>query len=168
MKSGILQALRDGLAWRTNNCMQGRLHVISLGVESIARARAFYCEGLGFAPCQGTNAQIVFLDAGGVIIALYGRSALAKEVAQATVASPEQFGGIALARNVASKSDVNALLERARGAGASILKPAQDAAWGGYAGYFADLDGHPWEVAYNPKWALTAADCITLEHLVSS
>jgi uncharacterized protein len=145
--------------------MQGRLHVISLGVENVARARAFYCEGLGFAPCKGTNAHIVFLDAGGVVIALYNCAALAQEVSLANGANAERFGGVALARNVASKSDVDTLLERARVAGARILKPAQEASWGGYSGYFADLDGHPWEIAYNPKWQLTGDEHITLEHL---
>jgi uncharacterized protein len=148
--------------------MQGRLHVISLGVESVARARAFYCEGLGFAPCKGTNEHIVFLDAGGVIIALYNRAALAKEVSLANASNQAQFGGIALARNVASRADVDALLAQALRVGGRILKPAQEASWGGYSGYFADLDGHAWEIAYNPKWQLTQDERITLEHLAAS
>jgi uncharacterized glyoxalase superfamily protein PhnB len=102
----------------------------------------------------------VFVDAGGVVLALYRRKLLADDANL----SPEGsgFGGVTLARNVGSPAEVDAALDTAKKAGASILKPAQGAFWGGYSGYFADPDGHPWEVAYNPHWGLDAAGRVVL------
>jgi uncharacterized protein len=145
--------------------MQARLHVVSLGVSNIARARAFYCEGLGFPACKGTNEHIVFLDAGGVMLALYGRQALAQDAQIPKLAEPGSFGGIALARNVGAKAEVDAFLTRAKRAGGQVTKPAQEVLWGGYSGYFTDLDGHPWEIAFNPKWTLDADESVHLERL---
>jgi uncharacterized protein len=145
--------------------MEARVHVVSLGVADIAKARAFYCEGLGFAACKGTNEHIVFLDAGGVLLALYGRAALAEDAHLADADTVGKFGGIALARNVRSKAEVDAFLARAQRHGGKIVKPAQEVFWGGYSGYFTDLDGHPWEIAYNSKWTLDAHDGVRLERL---
>jgi catechol 2,3-dioxygenase-like lactoylglutathione lyase family enzyme len=137
-----------------------RLTVVTLGVSDLARSRRFYCEGLGFSPSSASNDHIVFLDAGGVVLALYRRDLLAKDAQLSPKGSG--FGGIALARNVRTKAEVDAALEAARRAGAKVLKPAQEAFWGGYSGYFADPDGHPWEVAYNPHWKLDAAGRVML------
>jgi catechol 2,3-dioxygenase-like lactoylglutathione lyase family enzyme len=137
-----------------------RLTVITLGVSDLARSRRFYCEGLGFSPSSASNDHIVFLDAGGVVLALYPRDLLAKDAQLSPKGSG--FGGIALARNVRTKAEVDAALEAARKAGAKILKPAEQAFWGGYSGYFADPDDHPWEVAYNPHWKLDAEGRVVL------
>ena len=136
-----------------------RLTVVTLGVQDMARSRSFY-EGLGFRPSSSSSESIVFMGAGGVVLALYRRKLLADD---ANV-SPEGsgFAGVTFARNVGSKADVDAALDVAKKAGATILKPAQEAFWGGYSGYFADPDGHPWEVAYNPHWKLDASGRVVL------
>ncbi len=133
--------------------MAPRMTVVTLGVTELPRARAFYVEGLGFRASTASNEHITFLDAGGVVLSLYGRAALAED---ACVPPGAGFGGIALAWNVASEAEVDASLARAVAAGARLLKPAQRVFWGGYSGYFADPDGHPWEVAFNPHWQLDA------------
>jgi catechol 2,3-dioxygenase-like lactoylglutathione lyase family enzyme len=137
-----------------------RLTVVTLGVHDLRRSRAFYCDGLGFRASSASNESIVFVDAGGVVLALYRRKLLADDANL----SPEGtgFGGVTLARNVGSPAEVDAALDTARRAGASILKPAQGAFWGGYSGYFADPDGHPWEVAFNPHWELDPAGRVVL------
>lgn len=142
--------------------MEPRIHVITLGVADIARSRKFYCEGLGYVPAKGSNEHVVFMMAGGVVLALYGAQALADD-AHLPLTEPGGFRGIALARNVREKADVASYLERARAAGGTILKPAQDVFWGGHAGYFADPDGHAWEIAWNPHWTIAADGSITLE-----
>lgn len=142
--------------------MEPRIHVITLGVADVARARKFYCDGLGFSPAKGSNDHVVFMMAGGVVLALYGAQALADD-AHLPLRTAGGFGGIALARNVREKGDVAAYLEQARAAGGTILKPAQDVFWGGHAGYFADPDGHAWEIAWNPHWTIAADGSITLE-----
>jgi uncharacterized glyoxalase superfamily protein PhnB len=129
------------------------LTVITLGVSDLVRARTFYCAGLGFQPSSSSNEHIVFLHAGGVALALYDRDSLAHDANLPATGSG--FGGVTLARNLGSKAEVDAALARAEQAGGRILKPAQEVFWGGYSGYFADLDGHPWEVAYNPHWTLS-------------
>jgi catechol 2,3-dioxygenase-like lactoylglutathione lyase family enzyme len=129
-----------------------RLTVVTLGVSDLARSRRFYCEGLGFAASSTSSEHIVFIDAGGVVLALYPRDLLAHDAQ--VPAEGSGFGGISLARNVTTEGEVDAALEVARRAGATILKPAQKVFWGGYSGYFADPDGHPWEVVYNPHWKL--------------
>jgi uncharacterized glyoxalase superfamily protein PhnB len=125
--------------------------VVTLGVQDLHRARSFY-EALGFHVSSASNESIVFMDAGGAVLALYRRKMLADDANMTSEGSG--FGGVTLARNVASKAEVDAALETAKAAGASILKPAHEAFWGGYSGYYADPDGHPWEVAYNPHWKL--------------
>jgi uncharacterized glyoxalase superfamily protein PhnB len=100
------------------------------------------------------------MDAGGVVLALYRRKLLADDANMTSEGSG--FGGFTLARNVASKAEVDAALEVAKQAGATIVKPAHEAFWGGYSGYFADPDGHAWEVAYNPHWKLDAGGRVVL------
>ena len=132
--------------------MEPRLNVVTLSVSDLARARKFYETGLGWKVSPESQGDIVFFQLGGVVLALYSRDRLA---ADANV-SPNGggFRGVTLAHNVREKSDVAKILEDARAAGAKILKPAQDAFWGGHSGYFADLDGHLWEVAWNPQFRL--------------
>jgi catechol 2,3-dioxygenase-like lactoylglutathione lyase family enzyme len=138
-----------------------RLTVVTLGVRDLARSHAFYCDGLGFRASSSSNESIVFMDAGGVVLALYRRKLLADDANVSAEGSG--FGGITLARNVGSKAEVDAALEVAKKAGATILKAAHEAFWGGYSGYFADPDGNPWEVAYNPYWKLDAAGRVVLK-----
>ncbi|HEY3330079.1 MAG TPA: VOC family protein [Capsulimonadaceae bacterium] len=129
-----------------------RLNVITLGVADLSRSRKFYEVGLGWRASSASQDDIVFFQLGGVVLALYPRDLLAEDVTVSTEGSG--FRGIALAHNVENRDDVTKVLDIARAAGATIIKPAQDAFWGGHSGYFADLDGHLWEVAWNPFFEL--------------
>jgi uncharacterized protein len=140
--------------------MDQRLTVVTLGVADLARSRRFYEEGLGFRVSSGSNEHVVFIDAGGVVLGLYPRGALAEDAHLDPTGSG--FCGVALAQNVRSKAEVDAALAAAEKAGAKLLKPAQEVFWGGYSGYFADPDGYPWEVAYNPHWTLDAEGRVVL------
>jgi uncharacterized protein len=131
--------------------MQPRLSLITLGVADMARARAFY-EALGFKASSQSQPSVTFFDTGGVILGLYGRASLA---ADATVPdSAPGFSGVALAHNVGSDAEVDAVIAHAVKCGGKLVKAAHKVFWGGYSGYFADLDGHLWEVAHNPFWPL--------------
>jgi uncharacterized protein len=140
--------------------MEPRLSLVTLGVRDIARSRAFY-EALGFKAGSASQETVTFLDAGGVVLGLYGRAALAED---ATVPdSTPGFSGIALAHNARSEADVDAVLAEAVAAGGTLIKPGQKVFWGGYSGYFADPDGHLWEVAYNPYFKLGPDGRVELE-----
>ena len=140
--------------------MEARLTLITLGVADVARATAFY-ERLGFVRGAGSNAHISFFQAGGVVLAVFGRSALAEDAQVAPdapgVKAAAGFSGISLAHNVRSESEVDAVLAEAVAAGATLTKPAHKTFWGGYSGYFSDPDGHLWEVAHNPFLPLNEA-----------
>lgn len=127
--------------------MQPRLSLVTLGVADIARARRFYA-ALGFRASSASTDDVVFFPAGGVVLALFGRQALAEDANVAD--SAPAFSGVVLAHNVGSEPEVEAVLAEAVRAGGRLTKPAQRAFWGGYTGCFADPDGHLWEVAYNP------------------
>jgi uncharacterized protein len=131
--------------------MEQRVSLITLGVTDLARSREFY-ERLGWRRSLLKAEGIIFFQAGGIALALYPRAALAEDAKLA----PEGhgFGGIALAYNARHREEVDSVLAEAQGAGARILKPAQEAFWGGYSGYFADPDGFPWEVAWNPSFPI--------------
>jgi predicted lactoylglutathione lyase len=131
--------------------MEQRISVVTLGVKDLESARRFYAEGLGWKPAY-EDKVIVFFQAGGMVFALFLRDELAADFQ----ADPATFGraAIALGYNARTKSEVDPLLTRAAAAGATILKPAQEASWGGYSGYFADPDGFAWEVVWNPAWRL--------------
>jgi predicted lactoylglutathione lyase len=135
------------------------LTVLTLGVQDLGRSRAFY-EAVGFRASRASNESIVFLHAGAVVISLYRRKLLADDANVSAAGSG--FAGVTFARNVGSRQQVDAAIDEARKAGARIHKPAQDAFWGGYSGYFADPDGHLWEVAHNPHWKLDAAGRVVL------
>jgi len=124
--------------------------LVTLGVDDVARATAFY-ERLGWECSAASNDQVSFFRTAGAILALYGRAELADD---ARVAAGSGFGGVTLAINVESEALVDEAMATAETAGATILKPAQRAFWGGYLGYFRDLDGHVWEVAHNPGFPL--------------
>jgi catechol 2,3-dioxygenase-like lactoylglutathione lyase family enzyme len=131
--------------------MEPRLSLVTLGVADVARSRAFY-EALGFTAARLSEEAVTFFDAGGVVLALFGRAPLAEDAGVAD--GKPGFSGVALAHNARSEADVDAVLSEAAKAGAKIIKPAGKAFWGGYSGYFADPDGHVWEVAYNPYFPL--------------
>lgn len=127
--------------------MEPRVSLITLGVDDVARSRRFY-EALGFRASSASQDRIAFFDAGGVVLALFGRDELAKDASVPNGAAG--FSGITLAHNVRSEEDVDRVLREAVAAGAKLLKPGQKVFWGGYSGYFSDPDGHIWETAYNP------------------
>lgn len=127
------------------------ISLITLGVSDIAESTAFY-ERLGFKTSSASQDAITFMQAGGIVLALFGREALQEDAKAYDIWTGN--GGIALAMNYASEADVDAMMEAAEAAGARILKPAQKAFWGGYGGYFADPDDHAWEIAHNPFWPM--------------
>jgi hypothetical protein len=117
-------------------------------VADLDRSRRFYGEGLGWKASSASQGDIVFYQLGGMALALYPREALAEDAC--VDAKGGGFSGVTLAYNVRAKDEVSALLAVAEAAGGKIMKPAQDVFWGGHSGYFADPDGHLWEVAWNP------------------
>jgi catechol 2,3-dioxygenase-like lactoylglutathione lyase family enzyme len=129
--------------------MQQRVSLITLGVADVGRARAFY-EALGWSG-QSPDGEVVFFQAGGMVVALWGRELLA---ADSVVTDAGGWGGVTLAYNVASPDEVDAVLAEAAAAGATIGRAGAPTFWGGYSGVFIDPDGHPWEVAHNPAWIL--------------
>ena len=131
-----------------------RINLVTLGVRDMARARAFY-EALGFVASSASQPTVTFFPAGGTILGLFGRADLAADAAVPD--RPTGFSGITLAWNCESEAAVDAALSLAVSAGATIVRTAQTVFWGGYSGYFADPDGHLWEVAYNPILPLDGA-----------
>jgi uncharacterized protein len=132
--------------------MQPRLNIITLGVQDLNKAIRFYRDGLGW-PLSSMSAGdfAIFKLSTGTALALYPRGLLAKD---ANILDMGGFGGITLAQNVATCEEVDLALSQAVKSGGVILKSARKADWGGYSGYFADPDGHPWEVAWNPQFRL--------------
>jgi uncharacterized protein len=130
--------------------MEQRLSLVTLGVADLGRARAFY-ETLGWTTGAAPADDVVFFQAGGMIVALWGREQLAEDT---VVTDGGGWGGITLAHNVRSPAEVDAVLAEAGTAGGTILRPGAETFWGGYSGVFADPDGHPWEVAHNPHWTI--------------
>ncbi|MGH2499115.1 MAG: VOC family protein [Candidatus Limnocylindria bacterium] len=129
-----------------------RVHIITLGVRDLRRAAAFY-GALGWERASSSSEEICWFRTAGAYIGLFGRDALARD-ANLPVTPAAGFSGVTLAINVESEEAVTVALSAAAEAGAKILKPAQRADWGGFSGYFADLDGHAWEVAFNPSFAI--------------
>ena len=138
--------------------MEPRISLITLGVENLARARAFY-EALGWRSSAGEGDEVVFFQAGGMILGLWSRNSLAED---SVLPDNGGFGGITLAHNVASPAEVDRVISEARSAGARIAREPAETFWGGYSGLFHDLDGHPWEVAHNPGWTLAVDGQVTL------
>ena len=138
--------------------MDQRLSLITLGVADLARARAFY-EALGWTSGAQPEDDVVFFQAGGAIVALWGRDQLAEDT---VVDDNGGWGGITLAHNVRSPADVDSVLAEAEAAGATVARPGAETFWGGYSGVFFDPDGHPWEVAHNPHWTLHDDGSISL------
>jgi hypothetical protein len=131
--------------------MEPRVSLITLGVADVARARAFY-EALGWTASQASQPEVAFFQGNGLALALWSREALAEDAGVENTAPG--FAAIALAYNGRSKSEVDEVFARATAAGGMAQKPPRDTSWGGYSGYFADPDGHLWEVAFNPFFPL--------------
>ena len=133
--------------------MDKRLSLITLGVADVSRARNFY-EAVGWRADGGVDDEtdhVVFFQAGGMIVALWDRGKLADDSA---VEDSGGWGGVTLAYNVRSPEEVDAVIDEARGAGATIGRPGAKTFWGGYSGVFIDPDGHPWEIGHNPRWTV--------------
>jgi len=128
------------------------LSTVTLGVADLARSRAFYEQGLGLIPSSASDEHIRFYQCGLMVLALYPRQELAEDACLPAerVGDPSLFDGVTLACNCATRQAVDALMARAVAAGARIAKPAQEAFWGGYSGYFEDPDGHLWEAVNVP------------------
>ncbi|HEX4894481.1 MAG TPA: VOC family protein [Hyphomicrobiaceae bacterium] len=140
--------------------MEARISIVTLGVADVAQARSFY-ERLGFRAAGASTAEVAFLDAGGTVLALFGRDDLAADAGIA--GSPGSgFSGVALAHNVRSEAEVDAVLSEAVAHGGVLCKAGERAHWGGYRGYFADPDGHLWEICYNPFFSLDKEGRIVL------
>ena len=130
--------------------MEQRVSLVTLGVADLKRARRFY-ESLGWHSDSKPETGVVFFQAGGLIVGLWGRAELAEDCGLEDAGG---FGGIALAYNVRSEQEVDDLLAEAERAGAVVARQGAPTFWGGYSGLFLDLDGHPWEVAHNPFWTV--------------
>jgi catechol 2,3-dioxygenase-like lactoylglutathione lyase family enzyme len=138
--------------------VEQRISLVTLGVADVARAKAFY-ETLGW---RGQEVeQTVFFQAGGIALVLWGRDKLALDCGLKN-GSPTGFSGVALAHNVRSQRDVDEIIAAAQGAGATITRSPSKTFYGGYAGFFVDLDGHPWEIAYNPGFPLAEDGSLTV------
>jgi uncharacterized protein len=143
--------------------MEQRVSLITLGVDDLAAARRFY-EALGWV-CKEVE-ETVFVQAGGSAIVLWAREKLAADAGIEDTRA-DGFGGIALAQNVRSPAEVDEILAAAAAAGATITKPAAETFYGGYAAYFADPDGHLWEIAHNPGFTLTGDGSLVLPESLS-
>ncbi len=129
--------------------MEPRVSLITLGVADLERSLKFYRDGLGLPTTWTGDRGVVFFQTTGTCLALYPLDKLAEDVGEDWIGEkPAKFNGIALAHNVRQKDEVDEILQQAEAAGAKIEKPGQDTFWGGYSGYFSDLDGYLWEVAY--------------------
>ena len=138
--------------------MEQRLSLITLGISDLDRARKFY-EALGWKTGAEADDDVVFFQAGGMIVALWSRAKLAEDSA---VTEGSGWGGITLAYNTRSPKEVDDVIEEARGAGATIGREPGETFWGGYSAVFVDPDGYPWEVAHNPNWTIEEDGSVTL------
>ena len=140
--------------------MEQRLSLVTLGVADLPRAVAFYERALGWKPAASPPG-VVFFDLNGVIFALWPHTDLAKDM-NADAAARGGYPGCSLAHNVGSIEEVDAIFARVNHHGGTIDKPPVHTDWGGYAGYFSDLDGHKWEIAWNPHWTILDDGSISL------
>lgn len=139
--------------------MEQRITLVTLGVRDLARSTAFF-ERLGWARSVRDADGVSFFQCGGIAIALWPTEELAADAG--LPAEGSGFRGFAIAHNVRRREEVDAVLAEAVSAGGEIVKPGQATAWGGYVGYFHDLDGHLWEIAWNPAFRLDSAGAVHL------
>ncbi len=130
--------------------MKARLNIVTLGVSNLAKSRQFYLDAFGWKPANGSDENIVFLSLQGIILGLYPMHLLAEDAGVS--AERSGFSGITLAINTRTKEELDKLYQKALDAGAKSLIAPRDTFWGGYDCYFADPDGHPWEIAWAPFW----------------
>jgi uncharacterized glyoxalase superfamily protein PhnB len=128
--------------------MEARVSLVTLGMEDLERVLGFYRDGLGWPLSSVVSEDVAFFRTGGVVLALYRRDLLADDGGVSSEGTG--FSGVTLAHNVAEREDVDLVLDETAAAGAELVKAAEDVFWGGRVGYFADPDGHLWEVAWNP------------------
>jgi catechol 2,3-dioxygenase-like lactoylglutathione lyase family enzyme len=138
--------------------VEQRVSLVTLGVRDLARARAFY-EALGWRTNAEPGDDVVFFQAGGMIVALWGRAELAED---SGVEDSGGWGGITLAHNVRSPAEVDAVIAEVGAAGGTVTRPGAETFWGGYSGAFTDPEGHAWEVAHNPHWTLADDGSVSL------
>jgi predicted lactoylglutathione lyase len=138
--------------------VEQRVSLATLGVRDLARARAFY-EALGWTTGAGPDDDVVFFQAGGMVVALWDRAQLAED---SCVEDGGGWGGVTLAYNVRSPEEVDRVIAEAEAAGAQIPRHGAETFWGGYSGVFIDPEGHPWEVAHNPRWEIREDGSVSL------
>lgn len=137
--------------------MQQQIAVITLGTSDLARSRAFYVSGFGWTPVF-ENAEVVFYQMNGLMLGTWLRKALNADLC---AEGRDGTASYALAHNVPEKDDVAPALDRLVAAGGTLMRPACAPEHGGYRGYVADPDGHPWEIAWNPAWTIDAQGHVT-------
>ena len=130
--------------------MEQRVSLVTLGVRDLARARRFY-EALGWRTGAEPGDDVVFFQAGGLIVSLWDRAELAED---SGVEDSGGWGGVTLAHNVRSADEVDSIVEEARAAGAEIVREPAETFWGGYSAAMVDPEGHAWEIAHNPRWTI--------------
>jgi catechol 2,3-dioxygenase-like lactoylglutathione lyase family enzyme len=138
--------------------VEQRVSLVTLGVGDLARARAFY-EAVGWRTGAAPDDDVVFFQAGGMIVALWDRASLADD---SGVTNGGGWGGVTFAYNTRSPAEVDSVIEEARSAGGRIAREPGETFWGGYSGVFVDPDGHPWEVAHNPRWTINDDGSVSL------
>ena len=136
--------------------MRQKLNLITLGVDDFEKSLAFYEKGLGWKKSDKSMDGLALFNLGGIILALHPRHELATDTT--LTYQPTIFSGLTISHNTKSAKEVDDILSEVEKLGATIVKPAQKVYWGGYSGYFKDLDGYLFEVAYNPFWALDEND----------
>ena len=136
-----------------------RVTLITLGVDDLDRSKVFYA-ALGWTPHPSPATEVVFYQMHGAVLGLFGRAELAKD--QGRAGADLGTGAMTLAQNFSTEAEVDAAFEAALAAGATRLKAPEKVFWGGYSGYFADPDGHVWELAMNPFWPLSEDGSLTL------
>jgi catechol 2,3-dioxygenase-like lactoylglutathione lyase family enzyme len=136
--------------------MKPRISIVTLGVRDLAKATAFYQAVFGVERSSKSSDDISFFTLPGTWLGLYPLDKLAEDIGPAIALPQPGFHGFSLAQNVPAREGVAALLDRARAAGGTVVKPAQDTFWGGHSGYFTDLDGYYWEVAWAPMFQFAA------------
>jgi catechol 2,3-dioxygenase-like lactoylglutathione lyase family enzyme len=141
--------------------MNQHLHLITLGVRDFEKSKQFYKETLGWKPSAASSEDIVFIQAGGIVISIFPREKLAEDAFVSSEGSG--FSGITLAYNAQSESEVDEIVADLKSKGVKIIKEPQKVFWGGYSSYFADPDGYLWEVAYNPFFPFDEQGNLKLE-----
>lgn len=140
--------------------MRQKFNLITLGVDDFEKSLAFYEKGLGWKKSDKSVDGLALFPLGGITLALHPRHELADDTT--LTYQPTEFSGLTISYNAKSETEVDAVLEKIEKLGGAIVKSAQKVFWGGYSGYFKDLDGHLFEVAFNPFWELDENDNLKL------